>query len=328
MIAMIKLSAVCGEAYHHGHMSVDKTSSKWSTKARSHVGSSSAATSSSFFGLKAELERARSETSNNIESAKHSQKRKGKTDAQDASLTYWDKRVKTKPLPTYRSESTRKSVNGLDLQRNGSSVKKRGKRDDEAPTKAQLEAIRRNMERKANIYAQLEAGKYAGIDDDQLAESSIDWQRKALEAPPNAYRSATRHSPTPPPAHSFEDAGPEVEYLDEFGRTRTAVLSEVPREFLSTIPGYHQEEEERSIAGNEVYGPATHFPVYTPTLPRVTKSHATSSHFDSEAEKRHLGAAFYKFSREEGTRSQQMDQLEQLRQQTLLARASSTPKST
>lgn len=113
---------------------------------------------------------------------------------------------------------------------------------------------------------------------------------------------------------------PEIEYQDEFGRTRRSKISDVPRELLPAKYGGDFEEEEEE-EDNAVYGPSTSFPVYDPSLHRREKE-GERKRFDSGFEKRHRGAAFYKFSNEEGERRAQMDQLAELRRETLERRGS------
>jgi hypothetical protein len=117
-------------------------------------------------------------------------------------------------------------------------------------------------------------------------------------------------------ARRLESDEEMVEYEDEFGRTRTAPLSEVPREFLPNR--YREQLGAEGDVAQVLYGPATSFPVYDPSV--HTKAPPASSHFDATLETRHRGAAFYRFSRTEHERNAQMAELASLRQETLAQR--------
>ncbi|PWZ03780.1 hypothetical protein BCV70DRAFT_154463 [Testicularia cyperi] len=317
-----------------------------SAKGRGVNGRAGAGTlSSSFIGLKAELERAKTAYSANAGSSSSSkckdpfdqvadQERKRKNRSWRDELL--DDRASSR-RPSSRSGSQRPSARDSRKERsrgnNTDKIAKRteGKSDSQTaatPTKAQLEAIRRNLERKAKIYAQLSEGRYGGLSDEQLKDSSIDWDRKLLERQDDDRIAAHSRSPSPPPHASskplgdssrlHEDPDRVVEYIDEFGRTRTARLSDVPREFLDQFSGDTKESEE---SDTPIYGPATSFPVYTPK-PRTPARANLETHFDATLEQatRQRGAAFYHFSTDERERVSQMDQLAALRAETISKR--------
>lgn len=173
------------------------------------------------------------------------------------------------------------------------------------------------MERKARIYDQLQAGKYAGFTTAELKEGSIDWDRKRSEPRP---ASPTR-TPSPLPS-GIEDDEPEIEWQDEFGRTRHSRLSSIPREFLPTQYGGDLTSQEENEQDNAIYGPSTSFPVYNPDLHRSRRAQEkqVEKHLDPDFDPRHRGAGFYRFSKEEGVRQRQLDQLAEMRQETLRQR--------
>ncbi|ETS62033.1 hypothetical protein PaG_03589 [Moesziomyces aphidis] len=163
--------------------------------------------------------------------------------------------------------------------------------------------VRRSLERKARTYAQLSSGKYAGVSQAALLESSIDWTRKVHE-----------HQSSSPPESADHDADPMVEYIDEFGRTRVSHLSEIPRHLLP------REEKEEEEDGTVIYGPAQSFPVYTPA-PRVA-----AKKFDARQEMRYRGAAFYRFSTDQLQRERQMNELAQQHSHTQAIRSTTQRK--
>lgn len=162
--------------------------------------------------------------------------------------------------------------------------------------------VRLSLERKARTYAQLSSGKYAGVSDAALLESSIDWTRKLHE-----------DQSSPPPESTDNDADPMVEYMDEFGRTRVSHLSEIPRHLL---PQQEEEEEEENV----IYGPAQSFSVYNPT-PRVAQKK-----FDAAEELRYRGAAFYRFSTDQLQRERQVNELAQQHAHTQAIRSTAQRK--
>lgn len=301
------------------HHSKRSPAGDMSSKKSSSTGSgSSGSISASFLGLKAELERSKASTSSSSASSVSTKRKSSEL----------DERPRTKKLSSaFRSQpsssATTKPNKSPLSSGSGSSSSKRKSRpssEDTAPSSSQLDTIRRNLERKARIYAQLQAGKYAGIPTDQLQQGSIDWDRKLAEAPHCASSSDDDDNSAPVEAHGY---GQEemVEYVDEFGRTRTAPLSEVPRELLPASLGGDKEDEEEEV-DNAVYGPATNFPVYDPALHRREKAQrdVKPAHFSAGFENRHRGAAFYRFSEHEPERQQQMRQLNELRAETIANR--------
>lgn len=176
--------------------------------------------------------------------------------------------------------------------------------DDDA-----LRASHAALERKARAYEKRARGKQGGVDEQRI-EGLVDWDVRSVESDPESDGEAAA-SP------SADD--PLVEYLDEFGRTRTAPRSEVPRGTL----GAHDADDQEAYE-NAIYGPAQAFPVYTrqarqlDTAPRAASPEA--EHFDADREVRTRGAAFFKFDRDERRRREQQAELRALREETRAAR--------
>ncbi|SPO23625.1 uncharacterized protein UTRI_03847_B [Ustilago trichophora] len=270
---------------------------------------SSGSISSSFLGLKAELERSKASVSPS------SSKRK-----LDDFEERKPKKLSSSFLTSISSKPAKPNKPPLSHTPSSKGKKSTSAESTNEPTSSQLDSIRANLERKARIYSQLQAGKYAGISSDQLKEGSIDWDRKLAEA-------QNRNSP-----HHFDEedvtssAGvegdPEIEYVDEFGRTRKAPLSEIPRDLLPVEYGGDKQVEEVEGENNAIYGPSTSFPVYDPTAHRRERAEREEKkkHFNLGFENRYRGAAFYKFAEGEDERRTQMGQLKQLRDETVAQR--------
>ncbi|CCF52637.1 hypothetical protein NDA11_006484 [Ustilago hordei] len=278
--------------------------------------------SASFLELKADLERTKASSTSSPNPTSSSTKRKAlafdreKRSKKASSSSQLKDTSSASRRPRYYDTVHEKQRSD---RKNSKSKEKEGKTED-VPWSTQLDGIKANLERKARIYDQLSAGKYAGISTEALKEASIDWDRKLADPQPQHYR-----SPSPPNSQTLagcrEEEDPEIEYVDEFGRTRKSRLSEVPRDLLPAEYGgdKEEEEEEGDIA---IYGPATSFPVYDPGVHRRHREEKKRErekegvHFDADFEKRHYGAAFYRFSKHEGERQRQMADLGRLRDET------------
>ncbi|KAJ9479521.1 hypothetical protein PHBOTO_003001 [Pseudozyma hubeiensis] len=265
------------------------------SSSRTAAGSSSSI-SSSFLGLKAELERSKASSSS---LASSSSKRKPDD---------LDRPSRRKLSSTFLTPSSSDKPKRSKLVDNTPSHRsKRSTSDD--PSASQLERIKHNLERKARIYSQLESGKYGGFTSTELKEGSIDWDRKRSQPPTRTL------SPSPPLIEERDER--EVEYVDEFGRTRKSKVSEVPREFLPKEYGGDLEEGDEGQEDNAIYGPSTSFPVYNPDVHRRERyAKEERKHYDAEFGRRHRGAAFYRFSGKEDERKVQLDQLAELRNET------------
>ncbi|KAJ1026600.1 hypothetical protein NDA13_003977 [Ustilago tritici] len=283
--------------------------------------SPSSSVSASFLELKADLERTKASSTSSPNPTSSSTKRKAlafdreKRSKKASSSSQLKDTSSASRRPRYYDTVDEKQRS----DRKKSKSKEKGKAAD-GPWSTQLDGIKANLERKARIYDQLSAGKYAGISTEALKEGSIDWHRKLAEPQPQHYR-----SPSPPNSQTLagcrEEEDPEIEYVDEFGRTRKSRLSEVPRDLLPAEYGGDKEEEEEE-GDNAIYGPATSFPVYDPGVHRRHREEKKRErgkegvHFDADFEKRHYGAAFYRFSKDEGERQRQMANLGRLRDET------------
>lgn len=177
--------------------------------------------------------------------------------------------------------------------------------------RSELAASHAALERKARAYKKRARGLQGGVYDEGL----VDWDVKSVE-------SESDDAPDAPdaPGDPYDNDDPMVEYTDEFGRTRTARQSDVPRTLLDAHAGDENYD-------NAVYGPATSFPVYhrEPRTLDTSLADREAVHFDADRDIRARGAAFYKFAHDEPTRRAQQAALAERRAETIHARSQAAP---
>ncbi|KDN36330.1 hypothetical protein K437DRAFT_252451 [Tilletiaria anomala UBC 951] len=202
------------------------------------------------------------------------------------------------------------------------------------------------LQRKAEMYDKLKRGLHGGLTEQEREKALglVDWERKMAEkeedggsdddscdagASGSEYEGEGRRTPE---VHTTSD-DPIIEYVDDFGRTRTARRSKVPLHLLP-ISGTEGllDDTQRTAAAFALpseslvsYGRQTAFPVYRPPSPTLAERKAAieakqsvgaSKHFDAKHEIRNRGAAFYQFSKDEGERRRQMEMLRAERKST------------
>lgn len=198
----------------------------------------------------------------------------------------------------------------------------------------QHEKIRTALERKAKLYDLLQKGKTAGLSDERIQDSLIDWDRKEAQ---RLVDGSDEEKEAGGDFSADQDVNRRnsitddsmVEYQDEFGRTRSIRKSEMPR----YVQREQQREQENSIDEKMVtYGPSTSFPVYKPDPSQRIREMANKEgvgsykrsavdHFDSRQEKRYRGAGFFQFSQDEQIRQRQMNELRNERETTKIHRS-------
>ncbi|KAG2172069.1 hypothetical protein INT43_001546 [Umbelopsis isabellina] len=165
-----------------------------------------------------------------------------------------------------------------------------------------LEASRAALQRKAKLYDQMRKRRRYN-DDDNDENNLIDFDRQPLSSDEEDEGDDDDRSDT---------NDPWVDYVDEYGRTRTVRQSQVPK--------------PRSPSPD--YTPQAAYPVFTQG--EETSSSSSSrrreeadeevKRYDANQEIRAKGVGFYAFSKDEDERKAQMEELKQLRQQTEKAR--------
>ncbi|KAL7816245.1 hypothetical protein V8C26DRAFT_401001 [Trichoderma gracile] len=191
----------------------------------------------------------------------------------------------------------------------------------------ELERAKRKMESKARLYAAMKRGDY--VPKENEAAPLVDFDRKWAET--------TEGKDDYETSSSDEDANGSgddeiVEYEDEFGRTRRTTRAEkekMERRIRRGLLG--AEELERmsarpSAPSKLIYGDAIQAMAFVPDDPdkmeelaRKRDRSATPpemKHYDADHEIRTKGVGFYKFSKDEETRTQEMKSLEEERLRT------------
>ncbi|KAH9902782.1 hypothetical protein C8Q73DRAFT_634712 [Cubamyces lactineus] len=191
-------------------------------------------------------------------------------------------------------------------------------------SKPTLESARAILERKARVYDKLRKGKSGGLDDKQYGALLVDFEQKGIDPHYSSDSDDVDESLTVPVPPEGEEDDPIMEYLDEYGRTRTARRSEIPRERLP-----RPEEDEEDFDPYVIHNPVDHFPVYQQSEERAEEikrrlaeeSKPPTIHYDASREVRAKGAGFYQFSADEETRRKQMEELRKAREETQKTRA-------
>lgn len=103
-----------------------------------------------------------------------------------------------------------------------------------------------------------------------------------------------------------DDDDPWVEYEDEFGRTRTIRKSQLP------------QQRERSPSQSPSRSPSPPPPMNDDKFEPADR--ASIRHYDSTREVRTRGVGFYQFALDDEERDEQMQRLNEIRQETEMAR--------
>ncbi|KAH6610652.1 hypothetical protein Trco_000672 [Trichoderma cornu-damae] len=192
----------------------------------------------------------------------------------------------------------------------------------------ELERARRKMESKARLYAAMKRGDY--VPKDNEAAPLVDFDRKWAENVEGKDDYETSSSDGE--SGNGSDSEQVIEYEDEFGRTRRGTRADKERMERRIRRGLLGAEElERmsarpSAPSNLIYGDAIQAMAFAPDDPgkmeelaRRRDRSATPpemKHYDADHEIRTKGVGFYKFSKDEETRTQEMKSLQEERLRT------------
>ncbi|KAL6866609.1 hypothetical protein J3F83DRAFT_715453 [Trichoderma novae-zelandiae] len=191
----------------------------------------------------------------------------------------------------------------------------------------ELERAKRKMESKARLYAAMKRGDY--VPKENEAAPLVDFDRKWAETKEGKDEYETSSSDEDTNGSGDDEI---VEYEDEFGRTRRSTRAEKERMERRMRRGLLGAEElERmsarpSAPSKLIYGDAIQAMAFVPDDPdkmeelaRKRDRSATPpemGHYNADNEIRTKGVGFYKFSRDEETRTQEMKSLEEERLRT------------
>ncbi|KAI0049765.1 hypothetical protein FA95DRAFT_1604082 [Auriscalpium vulgare] len=204
-------------------------------------------------------------------------------------------------------------------------VSARAARDVEAlrVSKPTADAAKESLKKKAKLYEAAKKGDYTALTPAQQEALLVNFEEK----PDDAYESDSDdvdESLTVPKPPAEED--PIIEYEDEFGRMRTAPRSKVPTNLLPVKPMKIGDDD--GDEGHVLENPRNYFPVYEPSLERVTALREAQAeddkpleqHYDASLENRAKGAAFYGLSTDDELRKKQQEDLKAAREETLRRR--------
>ncbi|KAF8420598.1 hypothetical protein EV426DRAFT_611394 [Tirmania nivea] len=211
-------------------------------------------------------------------------------------------------------------------------------------TDAEFARSKRKMEEKAKIYEKLRKGEFItspkkqgwvggieGHEEERLVDFDRKWRDEESGSGPNNSDSESENSedeigPAPPNEEI-------VEYMDEFGRTRTAPKSIAEKHMRKLKEaeegGLEVRNSDDKPNPNLIYGSIIQTHAFTTNqfsslpaqLPKVedlpqTQPEAEEKHYDANAEIRTKGVGFYAFSGDNEQRKKQMEELMQARRKT------------
>jgi hypothetical protein len=200
----------------------------------------------------------------------------------------------------------------------------------EAVDEATWHRSKRKMEEKARLYAAMKRGDVEDVDE----KYGVDFDRKWAEA-----EAAGKLDED---TSSGEDDGPDseeetVEYVDEFGRTRTGTRTQAVREERRKNGAAMADDDrftarprmpDRIIRGDTIqsaaFNPDENISEQMASLAAKRDKAATpppDEHFDGRKEVRTKGVGFFQFSGDTEKRKKQMDALEKERTETETHRA-------
>jgi hypothetical protein len=189
----------------------------------------------------------------------------------------------------------------------------------------ELVRARRKMEDKARLYAAMKRGDY--VPKENEAAPLVDFDRKWAETKEGKDLSDQSSSD-----EEDNDDGELVEYEDEFGRLRKGTRIEIERMKRRQQRGLlgAEELERMSARPSEpsklIYGDTVQSLAFAAEdqdkmddLARKRDRSATppeQKHYDADWEIRTKGTGFFKFSKDEETRTKEMEQLAEERKRT------------
>jgi hypothetical protein len=194
---------------------------------------------------------------------------------------------------------------------------------------AMLHRSKRKMEEKTRLYNAMKRGEYIGRDDHGLVDFDRKWAEKEAQGADKDGEDSQGSD-----EDDSDETEEQMDYEDEFGRTRKGTRAEAAREARRRrIQANAVEEEERLSARpkaptNVIYGDAVQTDAFNPDtviadrMAELAKKRDKSvtpppdTYYDASAEVRTKGTGFYVFSHDKEGRQQEMDALNQERERT------------
>ncbi|KAK4495821.1 hypothetical protein PRZ48_013089 [Zasmidium cellare] len=181
------------------------------------------------------------------------------------------------------------------------------------------ERSKRKMEEKARLYAAMKRGDLEDADERYAVDFDAKWAESRAQGKEEV-------------SDDDDDDGEaeQIEYVDEFGRTRTGTRLDVLRMKQQAA---RREEGDPYAArpaapANVIYGDTIQHEAFDPDEPRAAQMEELAKkrdksltpppdeHFDSHKEVRTKGTGFFQFSGDAEERKQQMENLERERLET------------
>ncbi|KAF3801669.1 hypothetical protein GCG54_00014885 [Colletotrichum gloeosporioides] len=206
---------------------------------------------------------------------------------------------------------------------------------------SELARTRRKMEEKARLYTAMKRGDY--VPKENEAAPLIDFDRKWAEAEARGRKDDDEDALSSDSDDDDDNDGDGenanqeiVEYEDEFGRLRRGTKVEIERLERQRRRGLLGAEELERMSARPaapaklLHGDAIQTMAFNPEDPEKMEELARKRdrsatppdlrHYDADSEIRTKGTGFYKFSKDEETRSKEFESLEAERQRTETAR--------
>lgn len=201
-------------------------------------------------------------------------------------------------------------------------------KDDIGSTDAVLlQRSKRRMEEKARLYQAMKRGEYLRRDGDD--RGLVDFDRKWAEQEARGGQDSESDM-----TGSDDPDTEEIEYTDEFGRTRKGTRHDVEKEERRKriLENARQDAEQFAarpqMPSNVIYGDTVQHQAFNPDqviterMAEIAKKRDRSatpppdSHYDAAAEVRTKGTGFYTFSGDAEGRKKEMDELDKQRLET------------
>lgn len=213
-----------------------------------------------------------------------------------------------------------------DLEPDASSFEQKHTTNGESLDSAMWHRSKRKMEEKARLYAAMKRGDV----EDEDGKHMVDFDRKWAET---TEKDGDGDSGSDDNDLS-EGEAEQVEWVDEFGRTRTGTAAERDREQRMLQLGREMETRARpAVPANIIYGDTVQAAAFNPDESIETKmaelaakrdrslTPPPDTHFDGSKEIRSKGVGFMQFSADDEERKKQMAGLDADRKETEQRRA-------
>jgi hypothetical protein len=193
-----------------------------------------------------------------------------------------------------------------------------------------LDVSKRKLQQKARLYAAMQRGDLEDVDGKYAVDFDGKWAADQDRRLAGQCRAENDDDDDDDDSEDSEDAKQQekIEYIDEFGRTRTGTRLEAAIAAQQQTNATQVLTARPAAPANIIYGDTIQSSAFAPDDDRAGRMADLAAkrdrsltpppemHFDSNAELRTRGTGFFAFSGDEDTRKVQMDNLEKERAQT------------